>query len=547
MRRLVKADKEIFTGWGMRAVIGVVWLLVNGALWQFTHAQVVQQAGQLQSHLTQLDASSSAQQVGEFSTLIRHYGFISEDQAAPVWLWTTESVTFQFAEQTLALSPAPILEDCLPVVLFMNLLILGAGYLLSRWMGGLSRSELSSSQARAITSELTPTSITRTQAVEESRKVSVFAMVKWRLALPEDLDPQNHFNVTLARCFSKYERCSCKYLSSGALVMTLAPVDKVDVDTLARRIHEVIYQALLSFRPDLSRSAVKCGVCFYAKGADQAMVYQVVRSALSIAQSNVWQHVHIMPLNHTLSTSLRRAESEIIDDIKAGRFMLFFQPLFGFAQQDVIQSEALLRVRHRSLGLMSAGQFIHKIHQADHLMMLDKTMVCHALKALSKEPAGFSVSVNLHVLNWSNRDFVAWLSEQVIVSDRAKDIAFELTLQDFYQHEAYCAQEFARLSELGCRFVLDHVNAPVKIESLREFGNITALKLAFELIHEVHHSAKRRSVVRQVVAQAKSLGIPVYAVGVETKEEFECITNLGVDGAQGYYFSAPLLQLEQSL
>ncbi|MCO7189332.1 MULTISPECIES: EAL domain-containing protein [unclassified Pseudoalteromonas] len=547
MRRLVKADKEIFTGWGIRAVMGVVWLLVNGALWQFTHAQVVQQAGQLQSHLAQLDASSSAQQVGEFSTLIRHYGFISEDQAAPVWLWATESETFQFAEQTLALSPAPILEDCLPVVLFMNLLILGAGYLFSRWMGGLSRSELSASQARAITSDLAPVPKMKVQAVEESRKVSVFAMVKWRLALPDDLDPQSHFSVTLARCFSKYERCSCKYLSSGALVMTLAPVDKVDVDALARRIHEVVYQALLSFRPDLSRSAVKCGVCFYAKGADQAMVYQVVRSALSIAQSNVWQHVHIMPLNHTLSTSLRRAESEIIDDIKAGRFMLFFQPLFGFAQQDVIQSEALLRVRHRSLGLMSAGQFIHKIHQADHLLMLDKTMVRHALNALSKEPVGFSVSLNLHVLNWSNRDFVAWLSEQVAESGRATDIAFELTLQDFYQHEVYCAQVLTSLSEQGCRFVLDHVNAPVKIEALREFGKITALKLAFELIHEVHHSAKRRSVVRQVVSQAKLLGIPVYAVGVETKEEFECITNLGVDGAQGYYFSAPLLQLEQSL
>ncbi|TMP30046.1 hypothetical protein CWB99_06825 [Pseudoalteromonas rubra] len=547
MRRLVKADKEVFTGWGVRAVIGIVWLLVNGALWQFTQAQIEQQAGQLQSHLTQLDSAGSAQQIGEVATLTRHYGFISEDQTLPVWRWVTDSVRFQFADQTQALSPAPILEDCLPVVLFMNLLVLGAGYLLSRWMGGLSRSELSASQARAITSELTEVPKLKAHAVEESRKVFVFAMVKWRLALPDDLDPQSHFSVTLARCFSKYERCSCKYLSSGALVMTLAPVDKVDVDALARRIHEVVYQALLSFRPDLSRSTVKCGVCFYAKGADQAMVYQVVRSALSIAQSNVWQHVHIMPLNHTLSTSLRRAESEIIDDIKAGRFMLFFQPLFGFAQQDVIQSEALLRVRHRSLGLMSAGQFIHKIHQADHLMVLDKTMVRHALNALSKEPKGFSVSLNLHVLNWSNRDFVGWLSDQVTASGRATDIAFELTLQDFYQHEAYCAKECTRLSELGCRFVLDHVNAPVKIESLQEFGKISALKLAFELIHEVHHSAKRRSVVRQIVAQAKSLGIPVYAVGVETKEEFECITSLGVDGAQGYYFSAPLLQLEQSL
>ncbi|MCG7535784.1 EAL domain-containing protein [Pseudoalteromonas sp. OOF1S-7] len=547
MRRFFRSGNEVYSGWGARAVGLIVWLLVNGALWQFTHAQIVQQAGQLQNHFSQLGTSVSAERSGEFTTLIQHYGFADEVQTANAWLWLIDSVPFQFSNVELYLSPAPILQDCLPVVLFINLLVLAAGYLLFRWMRNLSRTGLSVAQAQAVTSALATDTQAKAHAVEANRKVSVFAMLKWRQALPEELDPQSHFSVTLARCFSKYERCSCKYLSSGALVMTLAPVDKVDVDALARRIHEVVYQALLSFRPDLSRSAVKCGVCFYAKGADQAMVYQVVRSALSIAQSNVWQHVHIMPLNHTLSTSLRRAESEIIDDIKAGRFMLFFQPLFGFAQQDVIQSEALLRVRHRSLGLMSAGQFIHKIHQAEHLMLLDKTMVRHALNALAKEPAGFSVSVNLHVLNWSNVDFIDWLREQVRASGRAGDIAFELTLGDFYQHEVYAGQVLTTLSELGCRFVLDHVNASVNLEALRGFGKVTALKLAFELIHEVHHSAKRRSVVRQVVAQAKELGVPVYAVGVETKEEFECITKLGVDGAQGYYFSAPLLQLEQSL
>ncbi|TMP33009.1 hypothetical protein CWB98_20550 [Pseudoalteromonas rubra] len=547
MHRFVRSDNEVFSGWSVRAVSLVVWLLVNGALWQFTHAQIVQQAGELQSHFSQLDASVSVARSGEFTALIHHYGFAEQAQTASVWQWMTDSVPFQFSGSELLLSPAPILQDCLPLVVFINLLMLVAGYLLFRWMRNQSHTHRATVQTQAITSDLAPETQAKALAAEASCKVSVFAMLKWRQALPDELDPQSHFSVVLARCFAKYERCSCKYLSSGALVMTLSPVDKVDVDALARRIHEVVYQALLTFRPDLSRSAVKCGVCFYAKGADQAMVYQVVRSALSIAQSNVWQHVHIMPLNHTLSTSLRRAESEIIDDIKAGRFMLFFQPLFGFAQQDVIQSEALLRVRHRSLGLMSAGQFIHKIHQAEHLMLLDKTMVRHALNALTKEPSGFSVSVNLHVLNWSNVEFIDWLREQVKASGRASDIAFELTLQDFYLHEEYARQVLTTLSELGCRFVLDHVNASVKLEALRGFGRVAALKLAFELIHEVHHSAKRRSVVRQVVAQAKELGVPVYAVGVETKEEFECITKLGVDGAQGYYFSAPLLQLEQSL
>jgi EAL domain-containing protein (putative c-di-GMP-specific phosphodiesterase class I) len=51
-------------------------------------------------------------------------------------------------------------------------------------------------------------------------------------------------------------------------------------------------------------------------------------------------------------------------------------------------------------------------------------------------------------------------------------------------------------------------------------------------------------VVRQIVRQGKQLELPVYAVGVETQTELQCLQRLGVKGAQGYYFSEPLQQLE---
>ena len=63
-------------------------------------------------------------------------------------------------------------------------------------------------------------------------------------------------------------------------------------------------------------------------------------------------------------------------------------------------------------------------------------------------------------------------------------------------------------------------------------------------MHSVDSSLAQQKVVRQIVKLGKQLGLPVYAVGVETQSELKCLQRLGVKGAQGYYFSEPLQQLE---
>jgi EAL domain-containing protein (putative c-di-GMP-specific phosphodiesterase class I) len=92
--------------------------------------------------------------------------------------------------------------------------------------------------------------------------------------------------------------------------------------------------------------------------------------------------------------------------------------------------------------------------------------------------------------------------------------------------------------------VLDQVSEPFSIKDLRQVNCIKALKLAFDLVHNIDESMAQQKVVRQIVRQGKQLGLPVYAVGVETQTELQCLQRLGVKGAQGYYFSEPLQQLE---
>ncbi|ESP95339.1 EAL domain-containing protein [Pseudoalteromonas luteoviolacea] len=519
----------------------VLFMVLNLAIVQFTGTWIAEEANRLNVQLAYYIVPVPAQ---ELSVLAQQFGFSIFPSNDALIAWLSSPYHFKVGEHSMSLYPSNMINWAVTCCLWLNAVLVSAGVL--GWIA-MSKRAKSPDRRRKLIGDKTMSASPDVMHVATEQQVTMFAMFKWRCELPKHIEPQSHFSVTLAKCFNKYKYCSAKYLSSGTLTVTLSVLNKDEVEQTVKRLHEVVYQALLAFRGDLSRSAVKCGACFYSEGADQTQVYQIARSSLSVAQNHVWQHIHMLPLNHTLAESLLDAEINIMEDIRAGRFVLFCQPLFDFKSQDVIQSEALLRVRHKTLGLITAGQFIHKIHLNEHLIELDKAIVVQALKVLAKEPRGFSVSVNLHVVNWSNSDFLNWLIVTLKESGRASEVTLELMINDFYQHKAYFEQFFSSLASLGTNVVLDHVIKPLDIVQLHTLHNVVGIKLAFELIHDINSCAKRRAVVKQIVNQAKKLQIPVYAVGVETQDEFNCIKRLGVDGAQGYFFSAPLLELENSL
>ena len=61
-----------------------------------------------------------------------------------------------------------------------------------------------------------------------------------------------------------------------------------------------------------------------------------------------------------------------------------------------------------------------------------------------------------------------------------------------------------------------------------------------EFLHYRGSSEKTREILKGIISMAKNLGMQVVSEGVETKEQFEMMRNLGCDLYQGYYFSKPI-------
>ncbi|WP_370458028.1 EAL domain-containing protein [Thalassobacillus sp. CUG 92003] len=61
------------------------------------------------------------------------------------------------------------------------------------------------------------------------------------------------------------------------------------------------------------------------------------------------------------------------------------------------------------------------------------------------------------------------------------------------------------------------------------------------------YDTSKQAFIQAVMKRAKSLGIYVLAEGIETKDEWDLLQDIGVDFGQGYYLGKPAPQPQREL
>jgi EAL domain-containing protein (putative c-di-GMP-specific phosphodiesterase class I) len=99
---------------------------------------------------------------------------------------------------------------------------------------------------------------------------------------------------------------------------------------------------------------------------------------------------------------------------------------------------------------------------------------------------------------------------------------------------------FKALKATGLRLAIDDFGTGYcSLSYLTKFP-IDTIKIDQSFVRQISTSPADTAIVKAVINMAHSLNLVVVAEGVETREEFEFLANLGCDEAQGYYFSRPV-------
>ena len=151
-----------------------------------------------------------------------------------------------------------------------------------------------------------------------------------------------------------------------------------------------------------------------------------------------------------------------------------------------------------------------------------------------------TISVNISAIEFDQVSLLRSVS-QVLTETGIPVEMLELEISEsiLMQDVEKSLQVLRSFKDLGIKIALDNFGSSYSsLRYLKDFS-IDILKIDRSLIHAMIANPDSSVMVSTMIGLANQLDIPVQAVGVETKEQFDFLHQLGCQRAQGYLFSKP--------
>lgn len=211
-------------------------------------------------------------------------------------------------------------------------------------------------------------------------------------------------------------------------------------------------------------------------------------------------------------------------------FSLDFFPLLGL-ENELIHYEAPARLNWDGEKL-SAGQFLPWVNRLQLSLELDKQVIDLALASIST--TGYPTAVNLSVAAVVEPDFLTWITERLSTHrDAAQKLYMEVPEAMAFRHLKNFKLLCGKVKSLGARVGIEHVGHQLaELGSLSDTG-VDYLKIDASFVREVDENAANQTLLRTLCTVGHSIGVQVYAEGVQNAAEWETLKELGADGATG--------------
>lgn len=225
----------------------------------------------------------------------------------------------------------------------------------------------------------------------------------------------------------------------------------------------------------------------------------------------------------------------------------FLQPLVNLQTGVVDAFEALCRIRHPELGLISPGVFIPVAEETGLIRNLSDEMLRLTLPLLN-DPSltrvyggDFTISVNLSPTQLHDphlsANLLARLKEAKIDPRRLK---VEITETAVMADADIALSVMRELRQEGIAVALDDFGAGYSsLGYLRQLP-LDQLKIDRTLISGVDRDDEKRAILDMILTLCNRLALSVVVEGIEYETELSCLLGMGAHIGQGFLFSPPL-------
>ena len=234
----------------------------------------------------------------------------------------------------------------------------------------------------------------------------------------------------------------------------------------------------------------------------------------------------------------------LLEAIAAGQFVPYFQPKVSLADGRVIGAEALARWHHPELGVISPYSFIETLEGAGRIDELSWFMIsasAHCCREWQREGNETKVSVNVSLSSLNKSNFADRITETVLGAGLdPHQMILEITESTAMTHVAQALENLARLRIKGFGLSIDDYGTGYS--SMQQLTRIsfTELKIDQSFVSGAFDHEACRVVLETSLDTARKLHLATVAEGIETKEDWRIMNQLGCDMAQGFYIAKPM-------
>lgn len=293
--------------------------------------------------------------------------------------------------------------------------------------------------------------------------------------------------------------------SALSLGISIYPNDGLDAQTLLQKGDNAMYQAKLHGRN---------GYVFYDK---------------LLEQKNTLRNMYEEILRHALVTD---------------GFINHYQAQVSAETGTIVGFEVLVRIFDEQKGIVGPNHFIPLAEELGLIGQIDEQVFEKSCAQHKKwREIGLNnvrLSINLSALQLRNDAILANYIQILARYEIApSDIQIEITENALIENADVALKILQGFKEHGVSIALDDFGTGYSSLNCINLYPIDTIKIDRSFVKDVVDNPKNKAIIQGVLLIARNLNLKIIAEGVETKEQYELMTQLGCDEIQGYFFYKP--------
>jgi EAL domain-containing protein (putative c-di-GMP-specific phosphodiesterase class I) len=227
--------------------------------------------------------------------------------------------------------------------------------------------------------------------------------------------------------------------------------------------------------------------------------------------------------------------------------VLHYQPEFDLSTRKIVGLEALIRWDHPVRGLIPPLDFIPLAEESGLILPIGDWVLAESCSQIQKwcleDPRHDSlrVCVNLSARQFSRNglaDHVEALLRQFGISSR--QLGLEMTESSLIPNMRTALEVLGSLRKLGVSLLMDDFGTGYSSLSYLHSFPFDVLKIDRSFVGRMTEGDQPLQIVRTIIELARVLGMDVVAEGIETREQYRLLRQLGCRYGQGYLFARPM-------